>query len=239
VSDGAQEAQVTRSEGVGPGDLEQHHADALARHRQRHGHHRVDAQPPREARPDGGIAFGVAGQVRLPGAKDLVDATALLERQARQAERPQASTNRRVRRADRHQAVQLGSIHEQVRVVHAEHLDQHLCRLVHGLGKAARADVQQALERAEIAIVGPPQPGLGRPGGQRRPRRQAELPQDAIDVVGHRAGAEGELHADLRVCLAAGHQRGDLQVAWGEERAASHHKDRPHDHTRRSGRAST
>ena len=213
MSDGAQKAQVARPERLGPGGLKQHRAHALAADLQRHGRDRVDAQAAREARPHGGIAFGVPRQVRPTSTEDLVDAAALLERQAAQPEASLAPAHRGVRGPDGHQAVQVGSIHEQVGVVDVQHFHQHLGGPIHSLGEAGRADVEQTLEGAEVAALNPPQSRLDGPGGQRRPRRQAQLAQDALDVVGHSARAQAQGEPDLGVGLATRDQDRDLPVA--------------------------
>jgi hypothetical protein len=170
MRDGAQEAQVTRSERLGPGGLEQYHPDPRPGGHKRHGRHRLDAQPTREARPHARVAVGVTGQVWLARPKDLVDATVLVQRQSAQPEGALAQADRSMGRADGDQAVQVGSIHEQVGVVDAQPVDQHLGSLIHRLAEAARANVQQALERAEVTILSPARAGLGGPGGERGAR---------------------------------------------------------------------
>jgi hypothetical protein len=216
VCDGAQKAQVAPPEGLGPGGLQQHHAHSLAGDFQRYGRDRVDAQATRKAWSHGRIAFGVACQVRPPRAEDLVDAAALLEGQAAQTEASLTPTDRGVRGTDRHQTVQVGSRHEQVGVVDVQHLHQHLRGLIHGVGEAARADVQQAFEGAEITPLILPQSHLDGPGGERRARGQLQLAQDALEMVGDRARAQAQRQPDLRVCLATPDQRRDLPVACGE-----------------------
>jgi hypothetical protein len=173
----------------------------------------VDAQAAREARPHGRVPFGVPRQVWPTGPEDLIDAAALLEGQAAQAETSLASAHGGVRGADSHQAFQVGSVDEQVGIVDVQHLDQRLSGLVHSLGKAGCPDVQQAFEGAEVAALNPLQSRLNRPGGQRGPRGQSQLAEDALDVVGYRARAQAQGKPDLGVCLAARDQGRDLLVA--------------------------
>ena len=60
---------------------------------------------------------------------------------------------------------------------------------------------------------------VGGKGRQRRPRVDAQLPEDVLEMCLHRLAADIEATSDLRVGTSRGHQDGDRLLAFGENSA--------------------